>query len=257
MATTPTPATVQTIDTELKSEVTKVESWFKAHEKILIVAILALTTLFLGNKFLDTVATRDRAAATQAAQVLTQQQTLNQTLAAQVAAAQQNNQALIVQLSQQNAVLQTQQTQRTVVLTQQVATDKTLPLPDLGNRWAQLTKAQPGDITANTNGLEVTPAAAVATVTQLEQLPVAQSNLDDVTKQRDNLNQELDSTKTLNSSLVTQVDGLNTQIKDEGVSCKAQIASVKADARKGKLKSFGIGVGVGVGAVLILAAHLF
>src|ERR1700679_1534020 len=128
---TPTPATVQTINTELKAEVTKVESWFKAHEKILIVAILALTTLFLGNKFLDTVATRDRAAATQAAQVLTQQQTLNQTLAAQVAAAQQNNQALIVQLSQQNAVLQTQQTQRTVVLTQQVATDKTLPLPDL------------------------------------------------------------------------------------------------------------------------------
>lgn len=248
MAAPITPAVVQ-------SDVAKVETWFKSHEKILITAIIVFSVLFLGNKFLDTIATRDRAAATQAAQVLTQQQQLNQTLAAQVAIAQKNNQDLIIQLSQQNAVLQTQQAQRTVVLTQQIATDKTLPLPDLGNRWAQLAKLNPGDITATTAGITVTPQGALDTTTALEQLPVAQSNLDDMTKQRDNLNTELTSEDKVDTALVTQVAGLQTAAVDQDKSCKAQITSANASARKGKLKMFLYGAGVGVGVTLGLVLH--
>lgn len=248
MSTPITPVVVQT-------EVAKVEGWLKSHEKILIVAIIAIASMFLGGKYLDHVADRDRANATQAAQVLTQQQTINQTLAAQVAIAQKNNQDLIIQLSQQNAILQTQQVQRQVVYTQQVTADKAMPLPDLGNRWAQLAKLNPGDITATTQGITVTPQGALQTTTMLEQLPVAQSNLDDVTKQRDNLNTELDSTKTVNSSLVTQVAGLQTAAVDQDKACKAEITSVKADARKGKLRSFLYGVGVGAGAVTVLVLH--
>lgn len=247
-----TPAiTTQTFTTELKSA----ESWLKVHERLIIVAILALSTVFLSSKYLDHVADKDRAAATQAAQVLTQQQTLNQTLAAQVAVAQKNNQDLIIQLSQQNAVLQTQQAQRTIVLQQQVATDKTLPLPDLGNRWAQLAKLNPGDITATTAGITVTPQGALQTTTMLEELPVAQNNLDDVTKQRDNLNTELDSTKTINNQLVTQVAGLQTAAIDADKVCKAEIVSTKATARKGKLKAFLYGAGVGAGVVAGLVIH--
>lgn len=240
-----------------QSEIVKIEGWFKQHEKILITAIIAFSLLFLGSKFLDTVATRDRAAATQAAQVLSQQQAINQTLAAQVAIAQKNNQDLITQLSQQNAILQTQQAKRTVVLQQQVATDKTLPLPELGNRWAQLAKLNPGDISATTQGITVTPQGALQTTTMLEELPVAQSNLDDVTKQRDNLNTELDSTQKVNSQLVTQVAGLQTAAVDKDKSCKADLASAKADARKGKLKSFLYGLGTGVGVTIgLLVSHL-
>lgn len=247
--------TIPTITTDIKTDATKVESWLKVHERLIIVTLAILAGLFVTNKFLDTIADRDRAASTQAAQVLTQQQTINTQLAAQVALAQKNNQDLIIQLSQQNAVLQTQQAQRTVVLTQQVATDKTLPLPDLGNRWAQLAKLNPGDITATTQGITVTPQGALQTTTTLEELPVAQSNLTDVTTQRDNLNTELDSTKTVNASLVTQVAGLNTQIVDQDKSCKAQITAANATARKGKWKSFFIGVGVGAGVVAALVIH--
>jgi len=170
----------------LTTEVQKVESWLKTHERLLIVVILALSTLYLGDKFLTGIENRDRAAATQAAQILTIQQTANATLAAQVAIAQKNNQDLIVQLSQQNAILQTQQAQRTVVLTQQVATDKTLPLPDLGNRWAKLAGLNPGDITATTAGISVTPQGALSTTTTLEQLPVAQANVADLSTQNKN-----------------------------------------------------------------------
>lgn len=239
----------------IKEDVTKVGFWLKAHERLIIVTLAILAGLFIGSKFLDTMATRDRAAATQAAQVLTQQQAVNQQLAAQIAIAQRNNQDLIIQLSQQNAVLQTQQAQRTIVLQQQVATDKTLPMPDLGNRWTYLASLKQGDLTATTAGITVTPQGAIDTVTKLEELPVAKSNLDDVTKQRDNLNTELTSTTDLNSKLVTQVAGLKTEAVDKDKSCKADIASVKADARKGKLKSFLYGAGVGAGLILALVVH--
>lgn len=235
--------------------VTNTESWLKAHERLIIITLAIFAGLYIGNRVLDNAAVRDRAAATQAAQVLTQQQAVNQQLAAQVAVAQKNNQDLIIQLSQQNAILQTQQTQRTVVLQQQVAVDKTLPMPDLGNRWTYLASLKQGDLTATTAGITVTPQGALDTVTKLEQLPVAQSNLEDVTKQRDNLNTELSSTTDLNSKLVTQVDGLKTEAVDKDKSCKADIASVKADARKGKLKSFLYGAGVGAGLILALVVH--
>lgn len=246
---------ISQIETSGKTELVKVESWLKVHERLIIVTLAILAGLFIGNKFLDTIADRDRANATQAAQVLTQQQTLNQTLAAQVAVAQKNNQDLIIQLSQQNAILQTQQVQRQAVYTQQVTADKAMPLPDLGNRWAQLAKLNPGDITATTAGITVTPQGALQTTTMLEQLPVAQSNLDDVTKQRDNLNTELDSTGKVNSALVIQVAGLQTEIVDKDKACKTEITAVKADARKGKLKMFLYGAGVGAGVTLGFVIH--
>jgi multidrug efflux pump subunit AcrA (membrane-fusion protein) len=246
--TTPTTTTLTT-------EIAKAESWLKTHERLIIVTLAILAGLYIGTKVLDNAATRDRAAATQAAQVLTQQQAVNQQLATQIAIATKNNQDLVLQLTQQNAILQTQQTQRTVVLQQQVAVDKALPMPDLGNRWTYLASLKQGDLAATTAGITVTPQGALDTVTKLEQLPVAQSNLEDVTKQRDNLNTELGSTTDLNSKLVTQVDGLKTEAIDKDKSCKADIASVKADARKGKLKSFLYGAGVGVGVTLGLVLH--
>jgi len=239
----------------LTTEVQKVESWLKTHERLLIVVILALSTLYLGDKFLTGIENRDRAAATQAAQILTIQQTANATLAAQVAIAQKNNQDLIVQLSQQNAILQTQQAQRTVVLTQQVATDKTLPLPDLGNRWAKLAGLNPGDITATTAGISVTPQGALSTTTTLEQLPVAQANVADLSTQNKNLVTEIASETTLNTQKDSEITGLNIAAVDASKSCKADIASAKAQARKGKFKAFLYGAGVGVGVTVALVLH--
>lgn len=248
-------ATVVADQSWIKTEETKVQTWLKAHERLLVVCIVALTSIFCVNKFLDVTAARDKAAANQAAQVLTQQQAINQQLATQVAIAQKNNQDLLVQLTQQNAALRIAQSQRTVVLQQQVQTDKTLPMPDLGNRWAKLASLNPTDITATTQGISVTPQGALDTTTALEQVPVLKANLTDETTQNTNLSTELDSTKSLNTNLVTEVAGLNTQIVDQTKSCKADIASAKAEGRKGKLKAFGYGFVAGVVSTVVLIFH--
>lgn len=243
------------MSTTIQTEVTEVKSFIQKHERFLLITLGLFIALFVGNKILDTMSTRDRAAATQAAQVLTQQNTINQQLAAQVAKDTADYKALVIQLTQQNAVLQTQIVQRQVVYQQQVAVDKTMPMPDLGNRWAKLASLNPSDITATTSGITVTPQGALDTVTNLEQLPVLKANLQDVTIQKGNLSTELDASDALNGQLNGQVKGLEIAAVDKDKSCKADIASVKADARKGKLKAFLYGTGVGVGVTLGFVLH--
>lgn len=241
-------STVHTAETEVKTFIQK-------HERFLLITLALIIGLYIGNKVLDYSAERDQRTANQAAQILTQQQTLNQQLTAQVAKDASDYKALVVQLTQQNAILQTQIAQRQVVYQTQVATDKTLPMPDLGNRWAQLASLKPDDITATTAGITVTPQGALDTVTDLEQVPVLTANLADVNSEKDNLASELTASNGVNSDLITQVAGLKTAAVDADKSCKAQVASVKATARKGKLRSFLYGVGVGAGAVTVLVLH--
>lgn len=250
-----TPTEVKATETWIQAEETKVTAWLKAHERIIIVGIIAVSTLFLGGKFLNNIADRDRAAAAQSAQVLTQDRADNAALVAQIAKAQDDYKTLVIQLTQQNSVLQTQIAQRQVVYQQQVTVDKTLPMPDLGNRWAKLASLNPQDITATTAGISVTPEGALSTVVQLEQVPVLTGNLADVTAQKANLSTLLDSSDALNGQLTDQVKGLQTTISDSDKACKTEIASVKASARSGKLKAFLYGAGVGAGVVTAFVIH--
>ncbi len=128
-------------------------------------------------------------------------------------------------------------------------------MPELGNRWASLASLKPGDIMASTAGITVTPQGALDTVTVLEQVPVLTADLADVSKQKDNLSSELTSSDTLNTNLVAQVKGLQTAAVDQDKSCKSEITSVKASARKGKLHAFLYGAGVGAGVVTALVIH--
>lgn len=239
----------------VKQDVSNGLSFIQKHERFLLITLVLSVSLFIGNKILDTMSTRDRAAATQAAQVLTQQNAINQQLAAQIAKDTADYKALVVQLTQQNAALQTQITQRQVVYQQQVAVDKTMPMPDLGNRWAKLAALNPSDITATAAGITVTPQGALDTVTNLEQLPVLRSNLQDVITQKGNLSTELDASDALNGQLTGQVKGLEIAAVDKDKVCKTDLTAAKAEARKGKLKAFLYGAGVGAGAVTAFVIH--
>lgn len=243
------------MSTTIQTDITEVKSFIQKHERFLLVSLALFVALFFGNKFLDTMATRDRASATQAAQVLTQQNALNAAQAAQIAKDTADYKALVVQLTQQNAVLQTQIAQRQVVYQQQVAVDKTMPMPDLGNRWAKLASLNPSDITATAAGITVTPQGALDTVTNLEQLPVLKANLQDVITQKGNLSTELDSSDALNGQLTGQVKGLEIAAVDKDKVCKADLTAAKAEARKGKLKAFLYGAGVGAGVVTAFVIH--
>lgn len=254
-AITTAAATVQKNASTVQTAETEVKSFIQKHERFLLVTLGLFIAFYVGDKILNLSAARDQRAANQAAQVLTQQLNANQALASQIAKDENDYKTLVIQLSQQNAALQSQMSQRQVVYTTQVATDKTLPMPDLGNRWAQLAALNPGDITASTQGITVTPQGALDTVTKLEQLPVLAGNLTDTQSEYNNATKELTSANALNDSLTTQVKGLQTAAVDQDKSCKADIASVKAQARKGKLKAFLTGVGIGAGAVTALVIH--
>ena len=114
--------------------------------------------------------------------------------------------------------------------------------PQLATRWEGLVSAKPGDIKVATDGnLEVTEPVALNTVEQLEQVPVLTLNLTNETYVAAANQQEAEKANALNSALVVQVGDLQTTITKDDAACKAQVASVKADANKSKVKWFKIG----------------
>lgn len=267
---------VQKAETEVKADVTKVRtdlasaesvakaegsaglSWMQKHERIVLTALVLLAGSWFGDHWLNVTAAHDKQQAEIAVQQLDEQKTKDTQLAQQVTTLSTQYQTVVTQLTQENAKLATQVHDRVTVLHDQVQTDQSLPLPDLGGRWAQLANIAPADISASTAGITVTDTGARETVSQLEQIPVLQANLKDTETIADNKQDELTKANTVVSAQTTQIAGLNTTITDEEKSCKADIASVKATARRGKFKSFLYGVGVGAGAVLgIIIDHKF
>jgi DNA mismatch repair ATPase MutL len=235
MATTTTATTT----TPTAVTVTATTSWIKQHERTVICAMFLAVTLFLGGKFLDREAVKAQANATVATQVAADAKLAAQQAAQQVAQTQAQYQAMLDALQKQNAALAQAVAQRNVVLVQQQAVDKTLSPTQLTQRWAALVpNTQP---TVTPTGVAVTTADAQLTVAQLENVPVLTQNLKDQTEIAQNLNQELVGAGKVNNALGNQISALNLQITDDDRACKADVASVKADARKGKLRWFKIG----------------
>jgi hypothetical protein len=79
----------------------------------------------------------------------------------------------------------------------------------------------------------------------LESVPVLTANLADQTKIAQNYQDELQKSDVLANNLNAQITGLNTLVTDNAKACTAQVAAVKADARKGKIKMFKWGFGLG------------
>jgi len=246
---------VQTIETAVGSDVKNGVSWLKVHERIIITVVVVLAMVFGANKYLNVVSNRDNQQATVARQQLAEQQTKDQAAAAATASDTKQYQALVTTLSQQNTQLAAAAANRTIVLQQQQTADKTLPMPDLGNRWTQLAGLKQGDLTATTEGITVTPQGALDTVVQLEQVPVLRANLADAQAQNTNSQAELAKANTVIGDQTKQITGLNTTLTDQKTADAKELSVVKADARKGKLKAFCYGVGVGVGAVVGIVIH--
>lgn len=260
-ATPATPSLVSTVETDLKGDVQKIETavkadattaktWLQKHERIVLTALVLLAGSWFGDHWLNVTAAHDKQQAAIAAQQLDEQKTKDTQLAAQVTQLSSQYQTVVTQLTQENAQLTSKVQNRVTVLHDQVQTDQSLPLPDLGARWAQLANIAPADISASTAGITVTDTGARETVSQLEQVPVLQANLKDTQTIADNKQDELTKANAVVTAQTTQIAGLNTTITDDDKSCKADIASVKATARKGKFKSFLYGVGVGAGAII-------
>lgn len=218
----------------------KIRTFLLDHERLIIVIVLAIGMVWGYGKYAD-IRAHDADEAFQQAKLASDSQA--KVVAAQAAQVQQD--AVILKelqdkLEAQNAQLAQANVTLANALANQKKTDATLPLPQLAQRWdALVPDANP---VATPNGaVQLTAAGAVATVQALEEVPALKDELKNETQLKLNGDLIIGQQKTSIDNLTTQVTGLQTLDTDHQTQCKADIAVVKAQARKSKIRWFKIG----------------
>lgn len=218
-----------------------VSTFLKAHERIILVIIIGVLFWGLSSKVLGYLASHDQTVATKAQAVLQSQLQANQE--ALTAEKQQTDRyaQLASQIAQSNQTIKAASQQRQLATQQQVKTDSTFQPADLAARWNLLTKTDSSSIMPGAADYTVTPSMALTTVQDLETIPQLTADLAGEKQTVQNQTQLVTSLASVNTSLTAQVTGLNQTVTDETKACIAQVNLVKVEARKSKLKWFGVG----------------
>lgn len=203
--------------------------WLKAHERLVLIGAAAFLLFHFGNSSLNAWIHHDETRSQIDAQKVAADATANKALSDQV-------QKLTQQVNSTNVQLDAAMRQRDTATQKQQATDKTLPLPDLALRWIKLIGAQPIDITPSKipDQLIIDGSAAHATVDVLETNATLKAD-------GANLQTELSGEKQIVAKQGEQISGLQTQLKDETESHKADVATEKAKAKRSFWRGFKFG----------------
>ena len=224
---------------------TWVQSWIKlieAHEKLIIVSILAFAAFHFYSRGIDYLDRKDSKTAQAAAIVVKTDATTTKADTATLAALQKTVAAQQMLIAQQ-IVKQKQQTQA------QQQTDATLPLPDLGARLALIAQLTPADVNSTQvpGSLVVSQTGALKVTQELETIPELQA-------ENTALNTELTNDNTIIAKQTTLIGDLNTELADEKKSHVADVAAQKVKTRHAFLHGLKIGFGIGFVAGLF-GAH--
>ncbi len=232
----------------------EVSSYVKAHEKLLIIVLCIGAGIFAYQKAVTLIANHDQRASDLAHAALAAQHNTDVALATvnQQAAAQ--YQQLAEQLAQSNAALTTAIAQRNATTTKQQTIDRQLPPDQLVSRWESLTNMPKGLLVPTAAGVTATTAAAQETVGQLELIPQLDGDLRDTNSLLANEQKQFTSLASLNVGLNKQIDGLNIELVDQAKACTDDKNTLKANARKSKLKYLLLGGGI-VEAVKLYFFH--
>lgn len=213
--------------------------WFKAHEFLAIALIIVVPVALLGNKALnkdyDAAVAREKSAE----QTLQTQKEQTDKLAVQNRQAQQQYQILLGQVSADNKKLTAEMFQLSQTLAARQKQDAALSLPELASRWEFLIGTS--GISSTENGLQASPEAARATVSNLESLPAIKQQLVDETTLSLDKDKQIASLGGVVNGQNTEIAGLTIQLTDASKACQAQVAV----ARKSRWKYFKAGVAVG------------
>jgi len=234
---------------------TKSESWLKQHETIILIVLFILSGLFVGSKILNHIEAKDQRAYNSAQQALNLTQAQNQQLAQQMEKTAEQYKELVTELNANNTRLIQNIQVRDQQTKQQQIVDQTLPLTDIAKRWVELAVLVPGDVQNINGSLAVSDAGARKTVQQLELISDLTKDLEDGKILLADKDKQISAQDGVVAGLNKEIGGLNHQIKDQDASCKADIASINAKARKGKLNWFLRGAGVGGAIVAYIAIH--
>jgi hypothetical protein len=233
--------------------------WIKAHERIVIVAMVLAVSAFSFSKWLDKSAMDAASKAAVAQQVAAVQHDADVKVAAAIAqqtALFNHDQALREQemASLVAAVASRDAASNTKV--KQVLAPK--PITDVLSDLAYAYPGQvfgPEHITQDNKLAFALPEVQTFTATKI-QLDTAQADLVDTKKELDVTKEGLAGSTSLVSSLQGQVTGLQTEITLNNTACTTQVAAIKAAAKKSKLGWFKVGVAVGFVAGIVTGHYI-
>lgn len=223
--------------------------WLETHKHLAITVVCVVAFLFAWWKI---VAHLDNTA--HDARVLAEEK-LKEDKAAQDAADKQAVQdrkaydLLKTQLDSQNAQLRGQIASLAASLTAQQAKDRTLPMPELGERLSGLVGALPGEVNPLPDGLALNDSAARKTVVMLEEVPVLKSQNADLNGLVTNKDKQISEMEKVGTSLYAQIDACKKTQESQKLACDAEKKEIIAKARKSKLKWFLGGLAAGTAAV--------
>lgn len=216
----------------------KITQLIKDHEKLIIVAIVSLTIWGGYTRLLNYLELRDQRASTASQIALQSQIDTNKKLSDEVEHVRQDYQNLKAEYEAKNVQLEGQIKKRDVQVVVQQEKDKTLQPVELASRWSLLINQPVETIKPTETGYQIEQAPALMTVLQLELIPQLQQDLNDTRQIVSNKDVQINGLNGVVTSLTGQVDGLNQQIVKQNTASKDEIALIKAQARKSKLRWF-------------------
>jgi hypothetical protein len=247
MATTTTATT--TTPTGTVTAVT--QSWIKAHEKIVALALVLLVGGWGYGKYADASASKAEARASVAEATLAAQKTQDTQLAATVTQLTQQYQQLTSTLAAQNTTFALALAQRQAAVVQNQSNDATLGLPALANRLQTLGNAPTGSVTTQGDSVNLTHPGALAITDTLETIPALNADLTDTKAVLGATQAAKAAGDKVIDAQIAEIAGLNLAATDADKACKAQVATVKAEGRRNSLKWFLRGAIVGyIGGLL-------
>jgi hypothetical protein len=220
-------------------------SWLQKHERLIVTVLVLLALAWGTSRTLGYLSNQANARATAAEKALEVAKASDAENRARTAQVQSEYEMIVTALQKQNASLAAAVASRQVLLAQNQEENKHLKLPDLAKKWQTLANVQDSDISASEAGITLNSAGAVATVNTLERVPVLEADKKDLQQVASNTKQELDKANVVITAQSIEIAGLQDVQSKSNTAHKAEIAAVKAEARKGKVKWFKIGFVVG------------
>jgi seryl-tRNA synthetase len=218
--------------------------FIKAHEKMLLVAIVGLVLWSAIGKVDTLIASHDNANLQQVTLVAKQQAAQTAAVAAQVAQQANDMKALSERLETQNAQLVQANAALATAMVKQQKIDTAMTPSELTTRWNALV---PNAGVSISNGQVVAPpSGALATVIQLEAVPALRTQVENDRTQLENKDTLITASQGQVATLNTEVTGLRLTIVDDAKVCQAQIKVVKDAAAKSKRRWFVAGTVVPV-----------
>ena len=231
VAAAPKPAPNNSAIFTLPTWVLGWEKLIVAHERLLIVAILAITGWHFYSKGVDAWVSHESGKAQQAAVVVKTDDAATKAMQAQLT-------ALQATVATQTAIIAKQIATRNQVTVAQQATDKTLPPAELAQRWQTLLHIANGIDPVTGQQFTVTQDAAVQTVVSLEEVPTLTANVA-------SLQTELNNDTTIINKQQELISDQAKELVDEKKSHVADVNEEKAKTKKAFVRGLKVGAVVG------------